>query len=57
MGAKMTVAWKYECVFHMFEKSQRKEIKQERRGDRKIRTRRKKTKDILGRCWYMYMTC
>jgi hypothetical protein len=33
----------------MFGKSQRKEIKQERRGDRKIRTRRKKTRDIPGR--------
>jgi hypothetical protein len=30
----------------MFEKSQRKEIKQQRRGDRKIRTRRKKTRYI-----------
>jgi hypothetical protein len=33
----------------MFEKSQRKEIKQERRGERKIRTRRKKTRDRPGR--------
>jgi hypothetical protein len=33
----------------MFEKSQREEIKQERRGDRNIRTRRKKTRDIFER--------
>jgi hypothetical protein len=33
----------------MFEKSQREDIKQERRGDRKIRKRRKKTRYIPGR--------
>jgi hypothetical protein len=33
----------------MFEKSKREEIKQETRGDRKIRTTRKKTRDITGR--------